>query len=170
MQNAQSLQKVNFWLAIITVMIYNLIVLIELVQLKSKYDNRKERKDLFNIDYTSREPIYEQLYNNVIHLISIGVLEKKQQLPPVRQLALQLNVNPNTVSKAYKNLEQDGIIYSVVGKGSFVMDNVSVIDSKKSEVLKETSVSVTNAMKLGIKKDEIIDIVDNIYAKEMKKE
>lgn len=125
---------------------------------------------MFNIDYTSREPIYEQLYDNVVRLISIGVLESKQQLPPVRQLALQLNVNPNTVSKAYKSLEQDGIIYSVVGKGSFVMDNITVVDSKKAEVLKNTSLSVTNAMKLGVKKSEIIDIVDSVYSKEMKQE
>ena len=125
---------------------------------------------MFNIDYTSREPIYEQLYNNVVRLVSLGVLEAKQQLPPVRQLALQLNVNPNTVSKAYKILEQDGIIYSVVGKGSFIMENVSVVDNKKAEVLKETSVSVTNAMKLGVQKRDIIDIVDNVYSKEMKQE
>ncbi|MEE1281155.1 MAG: GntR family transcriptional regulator [Acutalibacteraceae bacterium] len=125
---------------------------------------------MFNIDYTSREPIYEQLYNNVVRLVSLGVLEAKQQLPPVRQLALQLNVNPNTVSKAYKTLEQDGIIYSVVGKGSFVMDNISVVDSKKAEALKETSLSVTNAMKLGVQKEDIIDIVDNVYTKEMKQE
>lgn len=125
---------------------------------------------MFNIDYTSREPIYEQLYDNVVRLISIGVLESKQQLPPVRQLALQLNVNPNTVSKAYKSLEQDGIIYSVVGKGSFVMDNITVVDSKKAEALKNTSLSVTNAMKLGVKKSEIIDIVDSVYSKEMKQE
>lgn len=122
---------------------------------------------MFNIDYTSREPIYEQVYNNVVSMISLGVLEPKQQLPPVRQLALQLNVNPNTVSKAYKNLEQDGIIYSVVGKGSFVMENVSVVDSKKAEALKDTKSTVTDAMKLGVQKKEIIDIVDNVYSKEL---
>lgn len=125
---------------------------------------------MFNIDYTSREPIYEQLYNNVVRLVSIGVLEPKQQLPPVRQLAIKLNVNPNTVSKAYKSLEQDGIIYSVVGKGSFIMDNISVLDSKKAEALKNTSLSVTNAMKLGVQKEDIIDIVENVYSKEMKRE
>ena len=123
---------------------------------------------MFNIDYTSREPIYEQVYNNVVSMISLGVLEPKQQLPPVRQLALQLNVNPNTVSKAYKNLEQDGIIYSVVGKGSFVMENVSVVDSKKAEALKDTKLTVTDAMKLGVQKKEILDIVDNVYSKELK--
>lgn len=124
---------------------------------------------MFNIDYTSREPIYEQLYNNVVKQITLGVLEPKQQLPPVRQLALQLNVNPNTVSKAYKNLEQDGVIYSVVGKGSFVMENISIIDSKKAEALKNISNSVELAVKLGVQKKEISTIVDNVYGKELKK-
>lgn len=124
---------------------------------------------MFNIDYTSREPIYEQLYNNVVKQITLGVLEPKQQLPPVRQLALQLNVNPNTVSKAYKNLEQDGIIYSVVGKGSFVMENISIIDSKKAEALKNVSNSVELAIKLGVQKNEISTIVEKAYGKELKK-
>ncbi|MEE0059725.1 MAG: GntR family transcriptional regulator [Acutalibacteraceae bacterium] len=124
---------------------------------------------MFNIDYTSREPIYEQLYNNVVKQITLGVLEPKQQLPPVRQLALQLNVNPNTVSKAYKNLEQDGVIYSVVGKGSFVMENISIIDSKKAEALKNISNSVELAVKLGVQKKEVSTIVDNVYGKELKK-
>ena len=124
---------------------------------------------MFNIDYTSREPIYEQLYNNVVKQITLGMLEPKQQLPPVRQLALQLNVNPNTVSKAYKNLEQDGVIYSVVGKGSFVMENISIIDSKKAEALKNISNSVELAVKLGVQKKEISTIVDNVYGKELKK-
>ena len=55
---------------------------------------------MFSINYQSREPIYEQLYDNVIRLIALGVLLPEQQLPPVRQLATELGVNPNTVSKA----------------------------------------------------------------------
>ena len=121
---------------------------------------------MFNIDYTSREPIYEQLYNNVLRLISLGLLESKQQLPPVRQLALQLNVNPNTVSKAYKALEQDGVIYSVVGKGSFVSDKFSAINGKKAEALKNVTDSIASAKKLGVLKNEVEDIVNNIYSKE----
>ena len=59
---------------------------------------------MFVINYQSREPIYEQLYKNVVRLVSLGAMEPEQQLPPVRQLATELGVNPNTVSKAYKNL------------------------------------------------------------------
>ncbi len=121
--------------------------------------------DLFSINYQSREPIYEQLYNNVIRLISLGILEPKQQLPPVRQLATQLGVNPNTVSKAYKTLEQDGVIYSVVGKGSFIMPELTVANSKKIEALNAVTDSVEVAMNFGVLKQEILTLVEDIYKK-----
>lgn len=121
--------------------------------------------DLFSINYQSREPIYEQLYNNVIRLISLGILEPKQQLPPVRQLATQLGVNPNTVSKAYKTLEQDGVIYSVVGKGSFIMPELTVANSKKIEALNTVTDSVNVAMNFGVLKQEILTLVEDIYKK-----
>lgn len=120
---------------------------------------------MFSINYQSREPIYEQLYNNVIRLLSLGVLVPEQQLPPVRQLATQLGVNPNTVSKAYKNLEQDGIIYSVVGKGSFIMPDTKVADGKKADALNKVTQVVKVAMELGVEKKEIIAVTENVYNK-----
>ncbi len=120
---------------------------------------------MFSINYQSREPIYEQLYNNVIRLLSLGVLVPEQQLPPVRQLATQLGVNPNTVSKAYKNLEQDGIIYSVVGKGSFIMPDTKVADGKKADALNKVTQAVKVAMELGVEKKEIIAVTENVYNK-----
>lgn len=120
---------------------------------------------MFSINYQSREPIYEQLYNNVIRLLSLGVLMPEQQLPPVRQLATQLGVNPNTVSKAYKNLEQDGIIYSVVGKGSFIMPDTKIADGKKSDALNKVTQAVKVAMELGVEKREIITVTENVYSK-----
>ncbi|MEE0859098.1 MAG: GntR family transcriptional regulator [Acutalibacteraceae bacterium] len=120
---------------------------------------------MFSINYQSREPIYEQLYNNVIRLLSLGVLVPEQQLPPVRQLATQLGVNPNTVSKAYKNLEQDGIIYSVVGKGSFIMPDIKVADGKKADALNKVTQAVKVAMELGVEKKEIIAVTENVYNK-----
>lgn len=121
---------------------------------------------MFSIDYQSREPIYEQLYNNVIMLMSLGVLEAGQQLPPVRQLASQLGVNPNTVSKAYKNLEKDGIIYSVVGKGSFITPDTNAADGQKREALKVLGEKIKAALKIGIPKEEIVNLIDEIYNKE----
>ena len=91
------------------------------------------------------------------------MLETGQQLPPVRQLAAELGINPNTVSKAYKNLENDGIICSVVGKGSFIAENHDVIDGKKEELLKSVTENLTQAHRMGIAQTEIQAIIRRIY-------
>ena len=88
---------------------------------------------MFTINYQSREPIYEQLYNNVVKLIGMEVLHPHEKLPTVRAMAQQLGINPNTVSKSYQMLEANGYIYSTVGKGSFVADNKSVLEGKQVE-------------------------------------
>ena len=66
---------------------------------------------MFTIDFTSRVPIYEQICNNVIRLASAGVFKSGDRLPPVRTVAKEIGVNPNTVAKAYRTLEIDGYIY-----------------------------------------------------------
>lgn len=75
---------------------------------------------MFDIDLMSRTPIYEQLYRRVTELVLRGVLKEQDKLPSVRNLAMDLSVNPNTVAKAYSLLERDGIIYSLAGRGSFI--------------------------------------------------
>ena len=75
---------------------------------------------MFSIDMRSREPIHTQLEKSIVKYINLGVYEKDSALPSVRALACELGINPNTVSKAYKNLEQQGVIYTVAGKGVFV--------------------------------------------------
>ena len=75
---------------------------------------------MFSIDLTSRIPIYEQIHDNIISLIVKGTLSENDQLPSVRALAKNTGVNPNTVAKAYQELERNGIIYSVPGRGSFI--------------------------------------------------
>ncbi|MBQ7522215.1 MAG: GntR family transcriptional regulator [Clostridia bacterium] len=118
---------------------------------------------MFSIDYHSRQPIYEQLYDNVIHLVSLGVLTPDEQLPPVRQLAMELGINPNTVSKAYKNLENDGMIYSVVGKGSFVSGKSNITACKRQEITAKITQAVQEAVKLGMKQQQIVELVDTVY-------
>lgn len=75
---------------------------------------------MFELDIRSRKPIYEQLMDKIKELIVYGVLKPDEQLPSVRALSAQLTVNPNTIQKAYRELERDGYIYSQLGKGSFV--------------------------------------------------
>ena len=89
---------------------------------------------MFDIDLQSRTPIYEQLYKRVIELTVKKQLRPGDKLPSVRELAKALGVNPNTVSKAFQNLERDGIIYSLAGRGSFISDkNGSVIKQNAAE-------------------------------------
>ena len=85
---------------------------------------------MFSLNFESHVPIYEQLYNNVVKLIAIGVLKADDRLPTVRAMAKELGVNPNTVAKSYQMLERDGVIYSFIGKGSFVSGSRSSDDLK----------------------------------------
>ncbi|MBQ3970523.1 MAG: GntR family transcriptional regulator [Clostridia bacterium] len=118
---------------------------------------------MFTINYQSREPIYEQLYNNVIRLIGMGVLSPHEKLPTVRALASQLGINPNTVSKSYQMLEQSGYIYSMVGKGSFVADSSSVLNGQQEQAKKDLVTAIKAASDVGISKDEVYAAVNEIY-------
>lgn len=115
---------------------------------------------MYSLDLTSRAPIYEQLYNNVVRLISAGALKPGDKLLPVRTLACELSVNPNTVSKAYKLLEQDGYICSAVGKGSFVSSNLDALDAEKQLALEKLDRALNSAVNIGLTKNEIIDRVN----------
>ena len=119
---------------------------------------------MIDIDLRSREPIYEQLINKIKELIFSGILAPDEQLPSVRELASQLTINPNTIQKAYKELENMGYIYSARGRGNFVMP----IDKDKGEVngmelLSKMKELVKEANYVGIPKKSIIKIIDNIY-------
>lgn len=75
---------------------------------------------MFQIDLKGRESIYEQVVKNVKRLIFTGILKVDEKLPSVRELSRSLTVNPNTVQKAYRELERQGFIYTVAGRGCFV--------------------------------------------------
>lgn len=77
---------------------------------------------MFELDVRSRKPIYEQLMDKIKEMIMYGVLKVDEQLPSVRTLSTELTVNPNTIQKAYRELEREGYIYSILGKGSFVAE------------------------------------------------
>lgn len=118
---------------------------------------------MFTINYHSREPIYSQLYNDVVRMIGMGVLLPNTKLPTVRSVAQELGVNPNTVAKSYQLLEQNGYICSAVGKGSFVSDNISIITEKKREAKENLTDALSAASDAGIMKDDVYGIVDEFY-------
>ena len=117
---------------------------------------------MLTVNFSSRTPVYQQLYDDVIRLVSLGVLKSDTKLPPVRILATELGINPNTVQKAYKMLEKDGYIYSTVGRGSFVSNKLDQNQAEKIQAKNDLKESIDKAYKKGITKDEMIELVDEI--------
>lgn len=116
---------------------------------------------MISINFGSRTPVYQQLYDDVVRLASLGILKSNTKLPPVRVLATELGINPNTVQKTYKMLESDGYIYSTVGRGSFVSEKLGQNEAEKIEAKKKLKESASDAYKKGVTKEEIISIVDS---------
>ena len=118
---------------------------------------------MFQIDFASRVPIYEQLKTSVIQLALSGVLKPDNQLPPVRALALQLGINPNTVAKAYKMLEAEGYTYSVAGKGSFISEKLSGQDHKQ-QITRRLGELIKSARSSGITEAQMHEMVIQLYS------
>lgn len=106
------------------------------------------------IDYKDRRPIYEQIIERFQELILKGILEADSQLPSVRNLAMELSINPNTIQKAYAELERQGYIYSVIGKGSFIAVTDNLVQKKKEEILEAATQLVNLAKEYGITKEQ----------------
>lgn len=118
---------------------------------------------MFQIDFASRVPIYEQLCTNIIKLASAGVFKSGDKLPPVRILASQLGINPNTVAKAYRELESQGYIFSTVGRGSFLTDKLTENCAQKMLALDNFKEATKNACLFGVSKEEMTEIIENTF-------
>lgn len=118
---------------------------------------------MFTIDTRSRVPIYEQLTEKLKELIIRDVMKEDEQLPSVRMLAQELTINPNTIQKAYRELEREGFIYSIPGKGSFVSPVKNEINKERMEMLKhELERIVGEILYLGVPKDEVIKLIQTM--------
>ena len=118
---------------------------------------------MFQIDFASRVPIYEQLCTNIIKLASAGVFKSGDKLPPVRILASQLGINPNTVAKAYRELESQGYIFSTVGRGSFLTDKLTENCAQKMLAIDNFKEATKNAYLFGVSKEEMTEIIENVF-------
>ncbi len=107
------------------------------------------------IDYKDRRPIYEQVIEKLQQMILCGALEPNSPMPSVRNLAMELSLNPNTIQRAYQELERQGYIYTLKGKGSFVSDSMKGADHKRKEIQEELERCVSNAMLAGITGEEL---------------
>ena len=114
---------------------------------------------MIKLDLQSRLPIYEQLKEQIVKLSMLGVLPPHEKLPSVRILAREIGINPNTVQKAYQDLERDGIIYTVSGKGSFVADSESSKAQIRAKALLEVGQATRKALLSGCGEAEIVSAV-----------
>ena len=111
------------------------------------------------IDYQDSRPIYEQIVENFKLQMYKGILQADDQMPSVRSLAMELSTNPNTVQKAYAELERQGFIYTVKGRGNFVKGNSSMMDNKKNELIDAIAQLFKEAEDIGIPIDELVSEV-----------
>ena len=118
---------------------------------------------VITIDYADRRPIYEQVVEKMKELILLGILETDSQLPSVRELAMELSINPNTVQRAYAELERQGVIYCVKGRGNFVAGVTNLRKQHKEELIKQLSELIQEAKKAEISENEFTDLVKGFY-------
>jgi len=119
------------------------------------------------ISTQSKEAIYEQIFNQIRQQILNGQLSHGQALPSMRQLAKDLHISVITTKRAYEELEKQGFIYSIVGKGSFVIEqNLEIINERKLAALEEkVNEAVMNGKEIGLTLKELQDLLE-IYYKE----
>ncbi|MBQ1687959.1 MAG: GntR family transcriptional regulator [Lachnospiraceae bacterium] len=120
---------------------------------------------MIQIDYKDSRPIYEQIVEKFKNLILKGVLTTDEKLPSVRSLALELAINPNTIQKAYAQLERDGFIYTVKGRGNFVAEKEDLVMEKKEEILAELRQLLLMAKEVGIQKEELLALFQSLGEK-----
>ncbi len=122
---------------------------------------------VFEVDESTALPVWVQLRNRIVYLIKTGFYQPGDQLPSVRTLAAETEINYNTVSKAYVNLEHDGYVMSVRGKGVFVRD---IGDDKRDDMFKVADAIIEDGIKrclaLGMSIDDVrlrmIDVAQKI--------
>lgn len=123
------------------------------------------------IDYKSRKPIYEQIIENMKQLVVSGALKRDEQIPSVRQLAQELAINPNTIQKAYAELERQGVIYSLKGRGSFVGSSLQELRSiQQNERLEELAALSKELYRLQVSQEELCAVIQQVYKQQKEDE
>lgn len=117
---------------------------------------------MIQLNYRDSKPIYEQIKDGFRKLIISNSLSANEKLPSVRELASGLAINPNTIQRAYRDLESAGYVYSVAGKGTFVAENQEFNDVRQQELLEEFDEIVMELYLLSVKNEELHARIDNL--------
>ena len=114
---------------------------------------------MIQINYNDSRPIYEKVKDSLRRLILTGALPPDSRLPSVRELAMSLSINPNTIQRAYRELEQEGCIVSVPGKGSFVARDGAAREQRKRELSERLRALAREFDALGVSREELISLL-----------
>lgn len=114
------------------------------------------------IDYKDNRPIYEQIVEKFKALILKGGMQPDEQMPSVRNLAIELSINPNTIQKAYAELERQGFIYIVKGRGNFVSGDSNLVERQRKECLHKILEMAREAIEIGLSKQELIREIEQL--------
>jgi GntR family transcriptional regulator len=125
---------------------------------------------MISLNYRDSRPIYEQIKDGLKKLIVTGAMAPDEKLPSVRSLATQLSINPNTIQRAYNELESEGYIYSIPGKGSFAAADAGGDDKRKQELMGKVRELAAELRYLGVSQEELAALVAEPFRSETSKE
>ena len=131
--------------------VYSITVLVQLIQFIQKGE-----VPMVQLDYRDARPIYTQIVDNFKSQIAAGILQSGEKLPSVRELAGELAINPNTIQRAYRELELAGWIATVPGKGCFVCGMPGESSAEQAQLLEQFDKTVAALQALGITREELI--------------
>ena len=112
------------------------------------------------LDYRDRRPLYEQVTEKLEELMFSGVLPPDSRLPSVHSMATELSINPNTIQRAYAELERQGYIYSIQGKGSFVSDGRYLAEGIRKDWKKQFDAAIEEGLRIGVSYQDMIKILE----------
>lgn len=119
---------------------------------------------MFVVDVTSRVPVYEQIIKQVEEQVLTGILKEGDKLPSVRSLSVKLSINPNTIQKAYTELDRRQLIITVPGKGSFISEKaIEVVGANSREKMTELNKIIKELALAGVTKEEIINNIEEVF-------
>ena len=117
---------------------------------------------MLSLNYRDSRPIYEQIKDGLRRMVVSGALAPDEKLPSVRALATQLSINPNTIQRSYNELEAEGLIYSVPGKGSFVSPDRSADLQRRLELTEKFREISAELRYLGVGQEELLALVKEV--------
>ena len=119
---------------------------------------------MFVVDVMSRVPVYEQIIKQVEEQVLTAILKEGDKLPSVRSLSVKLSINPNTIQKAYTELDRRQLIITVPGKGSFISEKaIEVVGANSREKMTELNKIIRELALAGVTKEEIINNIEEVF-------